>query len=257
MEKIELVPGKIVIVTGSAQGIGRGIAEVFAEHGAHVVVVDVNLQGAQEVVNTIVASGGPEAMALKVDITKPVEVQEMVENVVAKFGEVNVLVNNAAVMRNHYIVDFLVEDWQLVFKVNMEGTFLCSQAVAKQMIKQGKGGSIISISSCAANKADRKHAAYSATKSAVITFSRILALECGQYNIRANCILPGATDSEMLRGVFENVPGIREELLEKTTLGKFASTRDQANAAVFLASDMATHITGEYLIVSGGEFMNA
>ena len=125
------------------------------------------------------------------------------------------------------------------------------------MIRQGKGGAIISIASCSANKADRKHAAYSATKSAVITFSRVLALECGQYGIRANCILPGATDSEMLRGVFENVPGIREELLSRTALGKFATPRDQANAAVFLASDMASHITGEYLIVSGGDFMNA
>jgi NAD(P)-dependent dehydrogenase (short-subunit alcohol dehydrogenase family) len=257
MGKIELVPGKIVIVTGAAQGIGRGIAEVFAEHGAHVVIVDVNEAGAQEVVQAIASSGGPEALALKVDITQLAEVQDMVQKVVAKFGQVDVLVNDAAVMRNHNIVDFPLEDWQLVFKVNMEGTFLCSQAVARQMIKQGKGGSIISISSCAANKADRKHAAYSATKSAVITFSRVLALECGQYNIRANCILPGATDSEMLRGVFENVPGIREELLGKTTLGKFATTRDQANAAVFLASDMASHITGEYLVVSGGEFMNA
>jgi NAD(P)-dependent dehydrogenase (short-subunit alcohol dehydrogenase family) len=257
MGKIELLPGKVAIVTGAAQGIGRGIAEGFAEHGAHVVIVDNNGEGACTVANAIAQSGGPEALPLKIDITNPLEVQSMVEQTVKKFGRVDALVNNAAVMRNHYIVDFPLEDWQFVFKVNVEGTLLCSQAVVRQMISQGEGGSIVTISSCAANKADRKHSAYSATKSAVITFSRILALECGQYNIRSNCILPGATDSEMLRGVFQNVPGIREELLGKTTLGKFATTRDQANAAVFLCSEMASHITGEYLIVSGGEFMNA
>ncbi len=257
MGKIELLQGKVAIVTGAAQGIGRGIAEVFAEHGAHVVIADMNETKAQEIVQAIADHGFPEAMAVKVDITQPDEVQALVEKTVETFGSIDVLVNDAAVMRNHYIVDFPLEDWQLVFKVNMEGTFLCSQAVVRQMIRQGKGGSVIHISSCAANKADRKHAAYSATKSAVITFSRILALECGQYNIRSNCILPGATDSEMLRGVFANVPGIREELLAKTTLGKFATPRDQANAAVFLASELATHVTGEYLIVSGGEFMNA
>lgn len=257
MDKIQLLPEKVAIVTGSAQGIGRGIAEVFAEHGAHVVIADLNADGAQNVARAIRESGFPEPLAIKVDITNPAEVQALVEETVAKFGRIDVLVNNAAVMRNHYIVDFPVEDWQLVFKVNMEGAFLCSQAVARQMLKQGQGGSLIHISSCAANKADRKHAAYSAGKSALITFSRVLALELGEHNIRSNCILPGATDSEMLRGVFANVPGIREELLSKTVLGKFATPRDQANAAVFLASALATHITGEYLIVSGGEFMNA
>ena len=257
MHNTGLLSGKVAIITGAAQGIGRGIAEVFAAHGAHVVIADLNLPGAEQVVQAIGACGGPEALALKTDITNPADVQRMVEETVEEFGRIDILVNNAAVIRNHLVVDFPLEDWQLVFRVNIEGTFLCSQAVARQMIQQGKGGAIISISSCSASKADRKHAAYSATKSAVITFSRVLALECGSYGIRANCILPGATDSEMLRGVFENVPGIREELLSRTALGRFATPRDQANAAVFLASDMASHITGEYLIVSGGEFMNA
>ena len=139
----------------------------------------------------------------------------------------------------------------------MEGTFLCSQAAARQMIEQGDGGCIINIASASARKADRKHAAYSASKGAIITFMRILALELGEYGIRANAILPGATETEMLQGVFEQVPGIREELIAKTVLGKLGTPRDQANAAVFLASDMGSHITGEYLIVSGGEFMNA
>jgi NAD(P)-dependent dehydrogenase (short-subunit alcohol dehydrogenase family) len=138
----------------------------------------------------------------------------------------------------------------------MEGAFLCAQAAARQMIKQGRGGSIINVASDSARKADRKHAAYSASKAAMICFTRILALELGDYGIRANALVPGATETEMLLGVFEQVPGIREELIAKTTLGKLGAPRDQANAALFLASDLASHITGEHLIVSGGEFMD-
>jgi 3-oxoacyl-[acyl-carrier protein] reductase len=256
--KMELLAGKVALVTGAARGIGRGIAEVFAEQGAHVVVLDILEVEARSVVDGIQSAGGPEALALRLDVTDPDNVQSAIEEVVDKFGRIDILVNNAGIIRNHLIVDFPLEDWQQIFKVNVEGTFLCSQAVARQMIQQGTGGAIINISSCAANKADRKHAAYSASKAAVITFTRILALELGEYGIRANAILPGATGpTDMLRDVFEKVPGIREELIAKTTLGKLATPRDQANAALFLASDLASHITGEYLVVSGGEFMNA
>jgi NAD(P)-dependent dehydrogenase (short-subunit alcohol dehydrogenase family) len=160
-------------------------------------------------------------------------------------------------LKAHTIVDFPLKDWQDVFKVNMEGTFLCSQAAVRAMINQGRGGCIINIASASSRKADRKHAAYSASKAAIVCFTRILALEVGEYGIRANAILPGATLTGMLEGVFEKVPGIKQELIDKTILGKLGDPRDQANAAVFLASDMASHITGEHLIVSGGEFMNA
>jgi NAD(P)-dependent dehydrogenase (short-subunit alcohol dehydrogenase family) len=253
-----LLQDKVALVTGGARGIGEGIATVFAEHGAHVVILDMLEEQAQSIADAIKAAGGPEAMVVPCDITNPDDVQKAVNTAVERFGRVDVLVNNAGIMRNHYIVDFPLEDWQAVFKVNVEGTFLCTQAVARQMIKQGDGGVIVNISSCAANKADRKHAAYSATKAAVINFTRITALELGEYGIRANAILPGATGpTPMLEDVFANVPGIEQELIDKTTLGKLATPRDQANAAVFLASDMAGHITGEYLIVAGGEFMNA
>lgn len=255
---MRLLDGKVALITGAAGGIGRGIAEVFGEHGAHVVVLDVNMQDAGVVVDAIHACGGRESLALRLDVTDPENIAAVTDRVVESYGRIDVLVNNAAIIRNHYILDFPLADWRDIFRVNVEGVFLCSQAAARQMVKQGTGGSIINISSCAANKADRKHAAYSASKAAVITFTRILALELGQYGIRANAILPGATGpTAMLQNVFDQVPGIREELIAKTTLGKLATPRDQGNAALFLASDLANHITGEYLIVSGGEFMNA
>jgi NAD(P)-dependent dehydrogenase (short-subunit alcohol dehydrogenase family) len=111
------------------------------------------------------------------------------------------------------------------------------------------------MSSASGKKADREESAYCATKSAVIGLTRCLALELGMYGIRANAILPGATDTEMLRGLIDQVPGVREELLAKTPLGQMAKPRDQANAALFLASDLASHVTGEQLVVSGGEYM--
>lgn len=254
---MKLLENKVALVTGAARGIGRAIAQAYAEHGAHVIVADINSDGAQAVADSISTAGGPKSMAVTMDVSHPESVQRGMEATVEEFGRIDILVNNAAILLADYIIDCPLENWQAVFKVNMEGTFLCSQAAARHMIKQGDGGCIINIASASARKADPKHAAYSASKAAIICFTRILALELGEHGIRANAILPGATETEMLQGVFEEVPGIREVLIGRTVLGKLGDPRDQANAAVFLASDMASHITGEHLIVSGGEFMNA
>jgi len=255
---MKLAENKVVIVTGGATGIGKGIVQVFAENGAHVVIGDLQINKAESLLKNLEASGAKKGLAVELDVSNPESVEAVVLNAVEKFGQVNVLVNNAGVMVNDYIVDFKLEDWRKIFRVNVEGVFLMTQAVAKQMIEQGDGGAIVNISSCAANKADRKHSAYSSSKAAVITFTRVTALELGEFGIRANAILPGATGpTSMLQAVFDKVPGIEKELISKTTLGKLATPRDQGNAALFLASDLASHITGEYLVVSGGEFMNA
>jgi NAD(P)-dependent dehydrogenase (short-subunit alcohol dehydrogenase family) len=252
----QLLTGKVALVTGAARGIGRAIAETYAEHGAYVMVTDVLLKRAQDVADGISATHGPRAVALYLDVTDPLSVQQAVDATVERFGRIDILVNNAGVLCPHLIVDLPIEDWDLIFRVNVRGTFLCSQAAARQMIKQGTGGCIVNVSSASGKKADREEAAYCASKSAVIGFTRVLALELGPYGIRANAILPGATDTEMLRDLLDQVPGVREELLAKTPLGRMARPRDQANAAVFLASDLASHVTGEQLVVSGGEFMD-
>jgi NAD(P)-dependent dehydrogenase (short-subunit alcohol dehydrogenase family) len=123
------------------------------------------------------------------------------------------------------------------------------------MIRQGRGGSILFIASASGKKPDPEGAAYCSSKSAQIGLMRVLALELGPYGIRSNAILPGATDTEMLRGLFVKVPDLKDVLAARTPLGKMATPRDQANAALFLSSDLASHITGEQLVVSGGEFM--
>ena len=254
---MRLLKSKVALVTGAARGIGRAIAETYAEHGAHVMVGDVNFEGATAVSGAINGSGGPRAVPVHLDVTDPECVQAAVALAVREFRRLDILVNNAAVLKAHLIVDFPLEEWREVFRVNMEGAFLCAQAAARQMIRQGEGGCILNIASASARKADPKHAAYSSAKAALICFTRILALELGPYGIRANAICPGATMTEMLQGVFDQVPGIKEDLIAKTVLGKLGEPQDQAHAAVFLASDMASHITGEHLIVSGGEFMDA
>jgi NAD(P)-dependent dehydrogenase (short-subunit alcohol dehydrogenase family) len=250
----KLLTDRVALVTGAARGIGRAIAEVYAEHGARVAVADLLLDEAQAVVASIRVGGG-HAIALQLDVADPHSVQQAVGATVTEFGRLDILVNNAGVHRGHLIVDFPVEDWDAVFAVNIRGTFLCSQAAARQMIEQGEGGCIINMSSASGKKPDPQGAAYCASKSAVIGFTRVLALELGEYGIRANAVLPGATDTKMLHDVTDRVPGLMDDLVARTALDKIAKPRDQANAFLFLASDLAAHITGEQLVVAGGEFM--
>jgi 3-oxoacyl-[acyl-carrier protein] reductase len=249
-----LLRDKVALVTGAARGIGRAVAEAYAEHGAQVAVADVLAVEARAVAEGI-NTGGRRAIALELDGTEPASAQRAVDATVAEFGRLDVLVNNAGIHRGHLIVNFPIEDWEAVFAVNVRGAFLCSQAAAKQMIKQGTGGCIINMSSASGKKPDPQGAAYCASKSAVIGFTRVLALELGKHGIRANAVLPGATDTRMLRDVTDRVPGLMDDLVAKTTLDKIATPQDQANAFVFLASDLASHITGEQLVVAGGEFM--
>jgi len=252
-----LLEGKVALITGAARGIGRAIAEVYAEHGAKVAIGDLRLEECRQVVKGINALYPDSAIAIDLDVTVPKTINRAIEETVAAFGELNILVNDAGIHRPHYIIDFPVDDWDLVYSINVRGTFLCTQAAALQMIKQGKGGCIINISSASGKKPDPQGAAYCSSKSAIIGFTRVAALEFGKYRIRANAILPGATNTEMLQGLIQDVPGLIEELVDKTPMGRMAEPRDQANAAVFLASDLASHITGDAIVVSGGEFMDS
>lgn len=252
---VRLLEHKVAIVTGAAQGIGRAIAETMAEHGAHVVVADLQLDKAGAVAEGIRARTPSRALAAQVDVSDKASVETMLHTTLAAFERVDVLVNNAAILRPHLVVDFPEAEWDATFAVNAKGVFLCSQAVVRQMVAQGEGGAIINIASCAGKKADSKHAAYASSKAAVMAFTRVLALEVGLHGIRVNGINPGATDTEMLRNVCAAVPGLFGQLKDRTVLGRIAQPRDQANVAVFLASGLASHITGETLVVSGGEMM--
>jgi len=253
---MQLLENKSAIITGAGRGIGKAIVEVFVHHGAKVMVGDIDLKAAEELAKNLCWVSTDSAAAVQLDISDPASVANAIDKTTEVFGRLDILVNNAGVYRSHPFLEFPVEDFDYVYSVNSRGTFLCAQAAAKQMVRQGNGGSIISIASASGKKPDQGGAAYNSSKSAIIGLTRVMALELGEYQIRVNCILPGATDTEMLKDVFRAEPGLKKILENRTPLGKIAMPEDQANAAVFLASDMASHITGEQLVVSGGEFMD-
>jgi NAD(P)-dependent dehydrogenase (short-subunit alcohol dehydrogenase family) len=252
-----ILVGKSAIVTGAARGIGRAIAEEFYAQGANVLLTDINEQLGALAAADIDRGKSNRALFKRMDVTKEQDVRAAFSFAISQFGLVDIVVNNAAVLIAHEVKDFPVEEWQRVFDVNMTGAFLCAKTGVNIMVEKNVKGCILNISSAAARKADQKHAAYSASKAAMICFARVLALEVGKYGIRVNSILPGATETEMLSEVCASVDGLRDEIKGKTVLGRLGQPKDQANAAVFLCSDRASHITGEYLVVSGGEFFNA
>jgi NAD(P)-dependent dehydrogenase (short-subunit alcohol dehydrogenase family) len=248
-----LLKDKVAIVTGAQQGIGKAIATEFAKHGATVVLCDLSQEKLLEAEECL-KQNGQNAMALTVDVTNKKAVGAVAAAVAKKFGRIDILVNNAGILKHSLIVDMEEKDWDMVFAVNMKGTFLFTQAVAPFMIKQ-RSGKIINLSSCSGKKPDKKGAAYNSSKSAIIGFTRVAALELGEYGINCNGICPGATDTEMIRKTFMTSPEIEREWIEKTAIKRLGKPEDMANVAVFLASELSSHVTGESIIVSGGELM--
>ncbi len=244
---------KVVLVTGGAAGIGKATALRFAEEGAKVVICDVNEAAGQETVKLL----GADAAFYKVNVASREEVQKWVEAVVAKYGRVDVLINNAGIVRDGQLVKIkngeLVgqmseENFDLVISVNLKGTFNCAQAVAPQMIKQG-GGVILNASSVVGLDGNFGQTNYVATKAGVIGMTKTWARELGKYGIRVNAVAPGFTATEILNSMPEK---IIEGMKARTPLGRMGEPRDIANAYLFLASDEASFITGETLRVDGG-----
>ncbi len=244
---------KICIVTGGAAGIGKATAERFAEEGATVVLCDLNEAAGQA---TAAAIGGA-ASFVKVNVADRQAVGAFVDGVVAQFGRVDVLVNNAGVLRDGTLVKVkdgeLVKqmpeaDFDLVVSVNLKGVFNCTQAVAPHMIRQG-GGVILNATSIVGLDGNFGQTNYVATKAGVIGMTKVWARELGRSGIRVNAIAPGFTATEMVAAMPENIlAGMRA----RTPLGRLGDPRDIANAYLFLASDEASFITGEVLRVDGG-----
>lgn len=249
-----LLKDKIAIVTGAAQGIGKAIAKMYSEQGAIVVLCDIQYDKAADTAHKISKETGNKTVPIAVDITKKSDVNATVNKVIDMFGHIDILVNNAGIVKHALIIDIEEKDWDQVFEVNVKGTFLFTQAVAKVMIPFKKG-KIINISSCSGKKPTMEEGAYCSSKSAIIGLTRVTALELGIYGINCNAICPGATDSVMLRSTIVTSPEIEREWIEKTALKKLGQPEDQAKVAVFLASELSEHMTGESLIVSAGEIM--
>jgi NAD(P)-dependent dehydrogenase (short-subunit alcohol dehydrogenase family) len=251
---MELLKDNVAVVTGASKGIGYAIARLFSENAACVYLLDIDETKAEEAAWEIHAATGFVTIALHVDVTRSMEVENAVHSIMARSGRVDVLVNNAGILKRALILDMEEKDWDQVFDVNVKGAFLCTKAVGKVM-KEQRRGSIINISSCAGKTPTAMQGAYCASKSALIGLTRVTALELGPFGIRCNAICPGITDTEMSRDFLLTDQESVRIWTEKSALKRIGRPEDQARVALFLASELAGHITGESLIVSGGECM--
>ena len=240
--------GKSAIVTGSASGIGREIALTLAANGASVTVADINPEGAEAVAAQIRDYDG-SATAARVDVTDSTQVEAVADASVAAFGSLDILVNVAGFGFNSPIVDMQEEDWDRVLGVNLKGQFLCSRAAARRMIAQGTGGRIVNIASTAANNARYAGGAYCAAKAGVVQFTKVLALELGEYGITVNAVGPGFTETP---ATVESSDEYRSNFLSQVPAGRSGRTSDIANAVLFLASPTSEYINGQVIYVDGG-----
>jgi glucose 1-dehydrogenase len=243
----------VAIVTGGGRGIGEAISNRLAREGAKLVVAEVDLQNSKKVVSVLEKSGC-DALAVNVDVSKGGDVKRMVEETLARFGGIDILVNNAGVNRRAPFLDISEEDWDWVQGINLKGTFLCSQRVAREMVKTGKRGKIVNISSIFAEIADPDQTTYSISKAGVYRLTRNMAFELARYGINVNAIGPGPIQTEMTRHLVED-PEKYRALLKSIPLGRLGQPIDIANAVCFLVGPESDFITGHLLVVDGGKLV--
>ncbi len=263
---------RIAIVTGGAQGLGQAICERLAREGCHVVVVDVNEQGAQATATEIAKATGRRVVGRKVDVTQEARVQALFDDTVKDFGRVDIVVANAAILIAGPIAEADAEKWRAVMNVNLFGYFLTTKHACRVMQKQG-GGSIININSKSGKKGSAANSAYAASKFGGIGHTQSVALEMARHNVRCNAICPGNLLESPLwthpeKGLFvqylragkvpgaKNIEDVRQNYVNQVPMRRGCSYEDVCNAVVFLASDASAYITGIALSVTGGQEMN-
>ena len=243
--------GKVAVVTGAAQGIGRAIAEALAEDGADIVVADLDPGRSQETV-TAIQKLGRRALTVKVNVAEWNDVKAMAEQVIREWGKIDILVNNAGITRDGLLMRMKEEDWNLVLQVNLNGTFHCTKAVLLPMTKQ-RYGRIVNIASIVGVMGNAGQANYAASKAAVIGFTKTVAREYASRAVTVNAVAPGFIDTAMTQGLSAEV---KDSLQKQIPLGRLGQPSDIAAAVRFLASDEAAYITGHVLHVNGGMLMS-
>jgi 3-oxoacyl-[acyl-carrier protein] reductase len=235
------------MVTGGAAGIGRVTAECFAKEGAKVSICDVNPEAGESAAKAL----GPEASFEKVDVSDGTSVLNWVKRVADKYGQIDVLVNNAGITRDSLIVRMKEDDWDAVINVNLKSAFNCIKAVSKIMMKQ-RFGRIINLASVVGVTGNPGQANYVASKAGMIGLTKTVAKEIASRGITVNAIAPGFIETDMTAVLSDNV---KEAMLSQIPLGKAGTPKDIADAILFLASDQAAYITGQVIHVSGGMYM--
>jgi 3-oxoacyl-[acyl-carrier protein] reductase len=248
---VKRLAGRIAIVTGAGQGIGRAIALAMAREGASVVIADINAETAQRV-QTEAALAGGKSLGIATDVAGEDSVNDLLRYCVGEFGGVDILVNNAGIFPRCSVAEMSEKLWDWVIATNLTGAFLCGRAVVPEFLRRGRGR-IVNISSGLAFQGARFGAHYAASKAGLVGLTKALALELAPYGITANAICPGTTDTALPRsGRSEDELLIRAQQIP---LGRIAQPEDITGAAVFLASDAAQFITGQVLLVNGGSLM--
>ncbi|MFH0924685.1 MAG: 3-oxoacyl-[acyl-carrier-protein] reductase [bacterium] len=241
---------KVAIVTGGGRGIGKAIALVLAERGANIVLADLDQESLNQTCKEIEGKG-VAVLSYKVDISKLDEVEAMIKKTVEKFGQIDILINNAGVTRDNLIMRMKREDWDLVLNINLGGAFNCIKAVTRPMMKK-ESGRIINISSVVGAMGNAGQANYSASKAGLIGLTKTIAKELASRNITVNAIAPGFIDTEMTKVLPDNV---KEEMLRQIPLKRFGSVSDIAEVIAFLCSEAAGYITGQVIHVNGGMYV--
>lgn len=240
-----------VLVTGAGQGIGRAIACSFAREGADVVIADLNLEAARDVAREVEMLGA-RALAVQVDVALPDSVRQAVEMAFARFPNLNVLVNNAGIQLDRSTVDVTAEEWKRVLSVDLSGAFYFCQQVARRWIADGAPGSIVQISSVAADFGFPRRVPYGVAKAGLRALTRALAVEWASHGIRVNTVAPGYVETEMIAKAVRDGHIAYDRIVQMTPLRRMARPEELADAVTFLASRRASFITGTLLAVDGG-----
>ncbi len=242
-----MLDSKVVLVTGASRGIGKAIALLAAENHAHVIInYNKNEKGAAELVDMIHGKGFSASM-IKADVSSEDEVKDMFSSIKEKHSRIDVLVNNAGLMRNSLLALTSTELFDHTIDVNLKGTFLCTRYASNMMRKQ-RSGRIINISSIVGLQGYEGQAVYSASKAAVIGFTRSVAKELGRYGITVNAIAPGLIETDLIKDI---KPDIREKMLSNISLGRIGTPEDVAKVVLFLSSDLASYVSGSVIAVDG------
>jgi len=243
--------GKVSIVTGGAQGIGKAICESLAALGGAVIVSDMNLEGAK-ITASALTEKGYQAMALQVDVSDAASVKTMVAETLSEYGKIDNLINNAGITRDTLLMRMKDAEWDAVLSVNLKGVFNCMKAVLRSMSKQ-RSGKIVSISSIVGAIGNAGQANYAASKAAVIGLTKTVAREYAGRGITVNAVAPGFIETSMTAGLSES---IQDSLKQQIPMARLGVPSDIANAVAFLVSDQANYITGQVLHVNGGMYMS-
>ena len=241
--------GKVALITGSARGIGKAIALELANHGANIVINDILPKNEIDKTLEEVKQIRNNAVGIRADITSVNEVKNMVKEIVNKFGKIDILVNNAGITRDSLLIRMKEEDWDAVIKINLKGTFNCSKAVAKYMMRQKSNDKIVNIASVIGLVGNIGQANYSASKAGIIGLTKSIAKELALRSINVNAIAPGFIETDMTQKLPETV---KKDLQQQIPLKRLGTVEDVAKVVYFLVSDAANYITGQVINVDGG-----